>query len=311
MVDWFNLEIALTGVCTLVTDQPIGNSPAKMHLVIVDGWENSRKPNRTGVDGEQLPCRHGAMVQFPLGNLPGAGSGGRPRQGKGVWYPKRHSLAFSFVEDSENRPELNAFKVHPELPQHVADMTKIAPGFASLGGSDVLDSNPHSDVLANALFERGTLSFTANEAEAWVFSSVLAAEPVVVQGMAAEVILTLRRLSSMTLTASRLQSGGSPRRGNPGREEPDQLTLVATRPNETVRMTIAVGCEENPLLWEESQSQTPPEDVDFRWHYEIFSPAEKVRLRDALGDAKLPVPRRPENKRLAKGRNCFPAFFTL
>lgn len=308
----FDLEVVFTGVCGLVTDVPLGGtaSPTKMHLVLVDGWDDTKLTSRPGVDGDTLPCRHGAMIQFPLDNLPGAGSSGLPSSGQGVWYPVRHAIDFAFEEDPAD-PHLNDFRVDPGLAGSVADMSLIAPAFASLGGSDVLDTNPHSDVLANAVFTRGELTANSTVAEDWEFEAILSPSKVSVKGMVSEVVLRLRRLASVTITASLFQGAGAGRPGNPGRSAPDVVRLVATNPRQTIQIVIAVGCEENPLRWIESSPSSLNVDDDFRWHYEILSPAEKTRLRTALGANKLPIPRKSTTPGpLAGGRNCFPAFWT-
>lgn len=294
----FNLRIIFTGICSFVTDKPVSKEPTKMGLVLLDAWDNTKTTSKPTIDGKENLKRHGAMVRFPLRNISGAGI---PRDGLGVWYLKRQRLIFRFEPDTGN-----PFKVDPDkIPENVADMTKVIPEFSRVD-SEVLGDRPPRDVLASAIFNKGFLSASLDLVHPWLFKNTLS----VVEGMAFEIHLTFSGLTKMTLEAKKFSNTVNPRPGNPGSGLPGSLEIIGVEEGETVVITIANLCDENPLIWPIDPKDIPEEDRDFKWHYEILPADTKQRLKNRLNDRDVPFPILVKGQGpLGRGRNCFSAFW--
>jgi hypothetical protein len=112
------------------------------------------------------------------------------------------------------------------------------------------------------------------------------------------VVLELSGLTGLTLSAAALPGG-----------EADWLELVGGE-GQTIEVTIANICDENPLFWPRSAPVPKPDD-DFRWHYELLVNTQKDEIDRRRRGASLPFPI-PEMSRVgsaATGVNCFPARF--
>jgi hypothetical protein len=303
----FNIRIVFTGVCSLVTDKPLSEKPSVLHLILLDGWHTRSETEKPPIDKREFLMRHGAMVQFPLRNMWGAGM---PRDGRGVWYPKRHRLSFDFWRLSASEDKLS---IDDELPMHVADMNLIAPSYARIGGQDdVLNpERPPGRVLASATFSQGMLSADLENVNDWKFPGILSnGSSVERKGMAYKVVLNVHQVKRLILRADPFEGDIQPRHGNPGQGRPEILEICGAQ-GETVEITIANLCDENSLIWPAGGDDPPKKDLDFKWHYEILAEEAKTDLFEDLKGEELPVPILQEGPQLGRGRNCFPGFYSI
>jgi hypothetical protein len=300
----FELTILFSGICSFVTDQPLEGDakPKELHPVLIDAWHTGKVSDYKGMDEKKALVRHGGILQIPSENVFGLQKPG----GQVVWYPKRHHLDFTFTGSPVD------LTIDSSVKAHVADMSKIASKFPHVGKS-VVGGNPPQEVLANAVFKKGTLSAIPEERN-WLFSDALKVEPGQhrVEKMAYILKLVLGNLTEVVMTAVPFTNLGTPRNGNPGSEEKAQLTVVGAKENDRVTIKIVNACDDNPLMWQVEGSEASDEDPDFKWHYEVLTEQRnevKKALKDA-GDKELPFPKQ-DGGPLGGGRNCFPAFWVI
>jgi len=302
----FDLCLVFTGICSLVTEKPLKDEPKQLYLVLADGWAEKRDTGFSGLDDYENLMRHAAMVQFPLRNVSATTS--VPASGKGIWYLKRQRLDFGFDEQTPNG---NPFNIEPTLVDHVADMTKLAPGHAAVG-PDALGLQPPQGILANSSrIDKGTLKVDNTMVVGqWRFAPTLATKSILIPGLGYRIVLELKALKKFTLTASPFNGAVQPRPGNPGSGLAEKLEIVAMQDGEKIEVTVGNLCDENPLIWPmDSTIELRKKDLDFKWHYEILPRATKDALIRSLDGKELPYPIYAGND-LGSGRNCFPAFFT-
>lgn len=288
----FNLKIVFTGVCSLVTDKPLGQEPSVLHLVLLDTWKDGE-----AVDERPIK-RHGAMIQFPLRNVTSAA----PWDALGVWYPERQRLTFRL-----DPPDAGSAFYEDGVAGKVADIAKIIPELAFIGKDLVHAANPPVRVVANATFTRGQLTAEREFVNDWRFANTLA----LVKGMAFKIVLEITGLTKLTLMAEPFTDHPTSN-DNPGSGGPQSLEIVGRSEGEVVTITVAHLCDENPLIWPiRKDAPPPPEDRDFKWHYEILSDSKKQELREKLQGQEAPFPIFIPAGPLGRGRNCFPAFWVV
>jgi hypothetical protein len=267
----FKLKIIFTGVCGLIPNKPFKNAPGKVCVVFADGDYSTK-----GADGKGLN-RHRAFIKFKTKNVVG---GSRvPESVDGIWYLGKRSFRLQTTGAS-------ALKI--DNLDGLADLTKVAPDYADADPNAVVGTPPEK-LLARFFVEVGTLACGQSQGE-WIFPKILSDQHVRVKDLSNEVILLADNLTTLEIVASPINGG-------------DDVRLPLTAPDgEIVELTVANLCDDNPLEWEQKYDAKP--DLDFRWHFELLSPAKWQDLVKAIEGLYLPYPY-PVPQGNAQGANCF------
>ncbi|HEX3526765.1 MAG TPA: hypothetical protein VH988_06840 [Thermoanaerobaculia bacterium] len=284
----FTLKLSFTGVCTYIPNSDAGK--VRMCVVLPDGRSEKIAAGQA-IDKTDLK-RHIGFITFPLRNLSGVTNSS---DAMGVWYLDRHRIILKTIPG----PEINPYV--PDL-QGVADLNAIAKGFSGAAPNCLSAGNPNErsgdpQVLAQVLIDRGYWSIADVWSNKWIFPGTLSGSSIECN-LASVVTLVLENLDSASILATPFiidaDAGGSPQ---------VEWSFTANE-QETVEVTIANLCDENPLRWPTRRDPLSP-DEDFKWHYQLL--ANPTGIKEHLKGLELPVPYLSDTAHAGQGANCPPS----
>jgi hypothetical protein len=292
--------IRFTGLCALVPNKPLDQTPERMCAVLVDG--RNLLGATKALDGTVLR-RHRGFIRFDLRNLPTDYKGNEEHHG--VWYLERKRIVIrddtkaldttSYIPGIDTNFDISATSTADETSfSWVAALTKLMPAFAAIDPACVstnIASVP-ATVLSQVFFNTGKLTVEKPTPQVWSVSGALSTQ-FARQPFAHEVVLTLTGVTQLTLEAKDLAGGAD-----------DKLELVPGSLGK-IEITIANLCDDNPLRWPHDPS--PQDDDDFKWYYQLMTTAQHASINKQRRGAPLPTPI-PERKKVSPnvtGVNCF------
>jgi hypothetical protein len=295
----FNANITFTGVCTFVPNL----DGSKCYVLLPNGEQglgSSESIDRTALK------RHRGFVRFSVKDLAyAAGITAGIEEGMvGLWYLKRTMDEGGSEAEQGRELVLNCPGVQTpfravELDK-VADLESFAPNFCTVD-SALLEPDRRAlpaSIVMRMLIDRGTLRAGSLFSEFRIPNTLngvarLDSTTLRPPSLAHELVLELKGLTGpLQLTALPFPDG-----------EVKTLSLAAPA-KETIELTIANFCDDNPLQWTRSADTQP--DVDFKWHFHLLGSDKRTELQALLSGIELPIPI-PFGHINGSGANCYPA----
>jgi len=219
-----------------------------------------------------------------------------PVDSEGFVYIEDYRVSFK-IPDAERLA--NPFMTDPTFRKYLLSMDEVAGSYADDYDQIVKPTPPARLIAAQVLIDSGTLKYDPRPNDpprsTWVIPNTLNGKvPPLSKSLTHEMALELLNISDLTILLAPLGGGA-----------PDEIELkpVAAEP---VEITIAHLCTENPLRWR-SKDVKQIDDVDFKWHYMLFSKTTRDNLEiNVLGGLPLPIPLTPIQP-AAQGANCPPS----
>lgn len=294
----FDARIVFTGVCSFIFNQDTArNVRACVVLPEAEGRGVFEILNQKSPDTLNLR-RHRAFIRFSLLNLDAIpDKTGLTEDAEALLYVEGKRITFNFKEGDQGKVD-NAFKVDPALWKNLVNLEEVAPNHADQFADVVSAKPPAGTLTSQVLLHRGTVKneLTATAMATWVLPSHLSGKvPPLTKTLTPEVSVALSDLNGFQIKATPFDGS-----------TPDVLNLSAPT-GKTLRVTISHLCSENPLRWI-SKDIEAKDDVDFKWHYMLLSPANRQDLElRVLNGLPLPMPLRPFDGTGGQGVDCPPA----
>jgi hypothetical protein len=294
----FKVRIGFTGVCSFVINSDTTGRKVRACVVMPDaeGRGDKQHTSKKAPDGERL-LRHRAYLKFKLQQLVSITNKlDVPVDSEGLVYIEGYRVSFK-IPDAERLA--NPFTADPTFRNHLLSMEEVAGVYADDFDEIVKPSPAANLIAAQVLIDSGTLKYDPQPGdpplETWIVPNNLTGKiPPLSKALTHEMALGLSNISELVVVLQPLGGGN-----------PDEIKLkpVATEP---VEISIAHLCSENPLRWKTTDVDQKA-DVDFKWHYMLFSLATRDSLtRNILGGLQLPIPL-PRFQGAAQGANCPPS----
>lgn len=275
----FHVEVRFTGICGLVPDKAFDQQPAKVCVVLPDAFFKDVSAPPEAADATALR-RHRAMVHFPVRNIPGQEAD--KTGGTVVWYIEKQRLTF----DATGAQALTVGNL-----AQVLDIEAIANGYSQVD-PDHLKATVGQARAAQVVFDIGHLAQGTVPTQVWKVTPSVLSPRTVITRLTYEVVLTISNISSFKMLVSP-REGGSP--------VEQELKAGA---GETIPITIAHLCQDNPLRWE-TTNFSAVDDEDTKWYFKLLSPTDQLKLAAALDSNELPIPRPTSSG--GQGVDCSPA----
>lgn len=280
-------QIELTGLCTFVRHP--NKKSACVLLVDATGVEPVAAPPgsqpRKSLDRKHALVYHRGFLRFPLHNL--AGTNGLASGHDAVVYLDRHNVKLEPSAGAE------PFRWNDGDARHLAPLDEVVPGASAVRPAALAPSGSDPDVLARLYLEHGTVG-EEEIGGPWRFvdSGRQNGGHDHQQSLAHRIVVDLGELEHLTVRLSSWNGGTS-----------STIELVPRSEGEQVALTVANLCEENPLEWPKGV-EPRPDDLDFKWLYELLDPAARETIDQRRQGGHVPYPRRTGAAALA-GENCY------
>lgn len=276
----FELRVVFTGLCMYVRHP---TDPKRLAVLFPDGRQ--AKPLKDGSIGRQ----HVGYVQMNMANIDASLPYGQDEDPDYAIVHQLDDEVIDFGLDDDGQsidfgqlfvPQMTLTPAGPGTPfiPGIARDVQLLPG--------LFGAQPSESLLSRTIVPNGTIVGSVEPAF-WNFSKALSdpADPPYANQAFANHILWKRQVNTNDLTLRLTSFDG-------GRTVSLTLKPVLNGEGDSVVcLRVANLCSQNPLEWEDFENPPfLPDDVDFKWMYELVESTTGQTITTRLNGQSLPIP---------------------